>query len=248
MILFLATLGINYAGGTGLINGMSQGDVSDRYQTLITPASMAFSIWSVIYTFLAVSLVVMLVKHREGYYKEAVDSISVLFWITCALNMGWIVTFSYLQLGISTLFIFAFVLTLSLILVRLWRINDGKRWLLPVTFGMYTGWLFIATVVNVAAFLNQLGWNGFGLSEEWWTIAILIVAVVLAGWVLTRVKNAVFTLPIAWGYWGIYQALQGKDVSQGVEWTALIGIIPLVALAAYAFYRYRFAVMPAKSR
>ncbi|WP_373471495.1 hypothetical protein [Carnobacterium alterfunditum] len=47
-ILLVITLIINGMGAFGLINGLSQKEVSDMYPTLITPAPSTFSIWSVI--------------------------------------------------------------------------------------------------------------------------------------------------------------------------------------------------------
>lgn len=250
-ILLLATLGVNFAGGTGLINNMSQKEVSDRYSTLITPASMTFSIWSVIYILLVVSMIVMIVKHRDEYYARAIEEISMPFWLTCVLNMLWIVTFSYLQLGISTIFIFAFVLTLAFICRKLLAINhQEKRWLLPLTFGLYTGWLFIATVVNVAAYLVQMEWNGFGISASNWAIIILIVSVVLILIVLTQLKNAVFPIPVAWAYWGIYQQLHSSEGQGGaypaLEMIAIVGMVVLVAVAVYLLYRNQFTVLPSE--
>lgn len=163
--LFIATLIANFLGGTGRINGMSQGDVSNQYSTLITPASFTFSIWSVIYTLLAISLVVLLLKHRQDYYRRVIDRTSVLFWLTCVLNIAWIVSFSYLQIGLSTIFILAYVILLALLCLQLLDLHQNARWLLPITFGLYTGWLFIATVVNMAAFLVQIEWDGFGIAE-----------------------------------------------------------------------------------
>lgn len=45
--LFLAvTLIINTLGALGLINGLSQKEISDMFVTLITPSPSTFSIWS----------------------------------------------------------------------------------------------------------------------------------------------------------------------------------------------------------
>jgi uncharacterized membrane protein YhaH (DUF805 family) len=38
------------------------------------------------------------------------------------------------------------------------------------------GWIIVASVTNVAAFLVYLQWDGFQLSPEFWTIALLAVA------------------------------------------------------------------------
>lgn len=244
LIILIATLGINFLGGTGMINDASQGEVSAEFQTLITPAGFAFSIWSVIYGLLVVSMIVMISKNDEPYYQEAINRISPLFWLSSAFNMIWIVTFSYYQIGISILFIVGYLLSLTRIVQILLEIQKSKRWLLPLTFGLNAGWLFIATVVNVSAFLVQINWNGFGLADETWAMIMLSISVVLCLVVLLRLKNAAFPLPIAWAYWGIYQKLNGIGDFGTVEIVALGGMVVLALFAGFIYYRNRFSILP----
>lgn len=247
-LFFVVTLVINALGATGVINGLSQKEISDRYLTLITPSPSTFSIWSVIYTLLLASVIVMIIRSDDPYYKRAVDEISTLFRISSVLNIVWIVTFSFLQVELSSLFIMGFAVTLSLICLKLIRIHDGKRWLLPITFGMYTGWLFIATVVNIAAALVKLGWNGFGIAEEIWAVIILTVAVLLIILVITQLRNAVFPLPVAWAYFGIYRYLVAPEGFKGefglLQTTALAGMAVLIGVAAIQLYRNQFSLLP----
>lgn len=247
-LFFLITLIINTLGALGLINGLSQKEISDMYITLITPSPSTFSIWSVIYTLLIISVVVMIIKKDETYYREAIDNISLLFRISCILNIFWIVAFSYVMIELSLIFILLFVITLSLICQKLLKINDGKRWLLPLTFGLYTGWLFIATVVNTGATLVKLNWNRFGIAEDVWAIITLIIAVLLIILVLSRIKNAVFPLPVAWAYFGIYQFLNSADGFKGayglLEIVSLAGMVVLIGVAAISLYRNHFSILP----
>jgi benzodiazapine receptor len=176
-ILLAITLVINTLGAIGLINGLSQKEVSDKYVTLITPGPRAFNIWGIIYSLLAISIIWMIIKKDDAYYQKAFDEISVMFWISCIMNIAWIVSFSFLQIGLSVIFIFVFTTTLSLILQKLRKIHTEKRFLLPLTFGIYTGWLFIATVVNTAAWLVKIKWDGFGIANQIWAFIMLVVAV-----------------------------------------------------------------------
>lgn len=247
--LFLAvTLIINTLGALGLINGLSQKEISDMFVTLITPSPSTFSIWSAIYSLLIISIIVMIIKKDDSYYKSAVNQISTLFWVSCLLNIAWIITFSYLQIELSVIFILGFVITLSLICQKLLKISDRKHWLLPMSFGIYTGWLFIATVVNIAAALVKLRWNGFGIADNIWAIIILIIAILFVIVVLSKIRNAAFPLPIAWAYFGIYQFLNAPEGFKGefglLQNIALTGVVVLVALAAIQFYRNRWSLIP----
>ena len=82
VVLLAFTLAVNALGALGYINGLSQKEVSDMYQTLITPAPATFSIWSVIYTLLIISVIVMIAKKNDAYYRKAINEISFLFWIS----------------------------------------------------------------------------------------------------------------------------------------------------------------------
>lgn len=248
-VLFLAiTLGINTLGAVGIINGLSQKQISDMYVTLITPSPSTFSIWSVIYSLLIISIIVMLVKKKDPYYHSSVDQISILFCISCIFNIAWIITFSYVLVELSVLFILAFVVTLSLLCQRLLKIQDKKRWLLPLSFGLYTGWLFIATVVNIAAALVKLKWDGFGIADNVWAIIILIIAVLLVIAVQMKNRSAAFPLPIAWAYFGIYQFLKSPAGFKGeftlLQTTALVGMVVLIGAAAIQLYRNHFSLLP----
>ena len=245
-ILLVVTLLINALGAIGIINGLSQKQVSDMYPTLITPAPFTFSIWSVIYSLLLISVIVMIVKKDDPYYQTAIDRISVLFWISCILNILWIVAFSFVLIELSAAFIFAFVIVLTLLCQKLLQIQTGKQWLLPLTFGLYTGWLIIATVVNIAATLVKQAWNGFGLSPEVWSVIILIIAIVLVLLILLKIRNAAFPLPIAWAYLGIYQAINTQKTAESnlLPAVLLIGIVVLFASSVIQLLRNHLSILP----
>lgn len=246
--LFLVlTLIINTLGAIGLINGYTQKEISDMYITLITPSATTFSIWGVIYSLLIISIIVMIVKKDDQYYKNAVEEISTLFIISSILNIAWIISFSFILVELSTLFILGFVITLSMICIKLIKINDQRRYLLPLTFGLYTGWLFIASVVNMAAALVKIEWNMFNLNEATWAIIMLVVAIILVFYVLKFIKNASLPLPIAWAYFGIYQFLKAPEGFNNqyplVGYFALVGAIILVILALITFYHNNLSLI-----
>ncbi len=251
-LFLIVTLVINTLGAIGLINGLTQKQISDMYVTVITPSPLTFSIWSVIYSLLLISMIVMIVKKDDPYYQKAIDQISTLFRISCIFNIAWIVSFSFVLVEISVLFILAFVITLALIGKKLLEIREGRRWLLPLSFGLYSGWLFIATVVNIAAALVKLGWDGFGLSQETWGSIMLIIAIVLLVGVLLKIRNAVFPLPVAWAFFGINQFLQSPAGFKGefatLQIISIIGMAVLIIVAAIQFYRNRFSILPESSK
>ena len=137
---------------------------------------------------------------------------------------------------------------MTLISIRLLKIREGKRLLLPLSFGLYSGWLFIATVVNIAAALVKLKWNGFGLSQEIWGCIMLTIAIVLLIGVLLKIRNAVFPLPVAWAYFGIHQFLQSPAGFKGdfalLQIIALVGMAVLIIVSVFQLYRNKFSLLP----
>ena len=246
-LFLVVTLGVNTLGALGFINGLSQKAISDMYVTLITPGPSTFSIWGIIYTLLIISIIAMIIKKNDPYYQNVIDRISPLFWISCLLNMAWIVSFSYVLLEISLIFILLFVIMLALICRQLLQIQE-RNVLLPLPFGLYTGWLFIASVVNTAAVLVKLNWNGFGISFEILAIITLVISVILIFLVNTKLKNAVFPLPVAWAFFGIREFLASPNGFNGeyglLQIVALVGMAVLVGIAAIQLYINRFSLIP----
>lgn len=234
IVLLIVTLGVNAAGAMGLINGLSQKEVSDMYNTVITPAPFTFRIWSVIYILLIVSLIVMIIKKDDDYYKNAVERISVPFWISCILNIGWIVFFSYEMIGISTIFILGFMYTLLFIMMRLEGIYKGERQLLRLTFGLYGGWLTVASIVNEAAFFTKR--SGAGYVTDSAGATILILGIIIVRIIMFLIRNAFYPLPVAWAYYGIYSTAI-ESGNSAVANVSVIGIIILVFL--FMFMRYK---------
>ena len=78
---------------------------------------------------------------------------------------------------------------------------------------------------------------------------ILIAAVLLVIFVLNKNQNAVFPLPIAWAYLGIYQFLKSPEGFNGeyilLQTTALIGTAVLIGTAAIQLYKNHFSLLPA---
>ena len=104
LVFLIITLVVNTLGAIGLINGLTQKEISDLYVTLITPSPSTFSIWSVIYSLLIISVIVMIVKKNDPYYQKAIDQISPLYLLSCIMNILWIVLFSFVLVELSFIF------------------------------------------------------------------------------------------------------------------------------------------------
>ena len=43
-------------------------------------------------------------------------------------------------------------------------------------FSLYSGWITVALMADIAAWLTKIEWNGFGISQIAWTIIMICVA------------------------------------------------------------------------
>ena len=249
LALFFTTIGVNALGAFGFINGLSQKEISDRYPTLITPGSSTFSIWGVIYTLLLISFIYMIVKAKDERTAKTIEAISLPFWVSSAANILWIVTFSYEWIGVSTLLILLLAISLAVLNTRLKAPQGLGQKVNALAFGLYNGWLIVATVVNVAAFLVQVKWDGFGLGADTWAVIILIVALLLTFLIQLRLRNAALTLPLAWAYLGIWQQHRAQGLYAGaypavITAAIVIGLV-YVIIAGIVFVLNGRCLLPA---
>jgi hypothetical protein len=179
---------MNSLSGSAAFNGSTVGSVSEKYNTLIAPAGYAFAIWGVIY----LSLIMFVGYQWYSYYKlkQDTDIKQTGLWLTLAniANGLWIIAWLNESLGISVLLIFTLLVSLIIITRRLrleiW--NAPKRTIFFVWWpiSIYLGWIIVASVSNVAAYLVSLGWQGGFLSENMWTIIMIGIASIIYLWLV----------------------------------------------------------------
>ncbi len=181
IISFIITIILNYLAGTGLINGQTIGDISARYENLFTPAGYAFSIWGVIYFMLAG----FVIYQARSLFKNINNDDFVLqigwwFVISCIANSLWIIAWVQDYIGLSVILITVLLFSLIKIVINTnmerWDAPFPKIVLLWWPFCFYSGWVTVATIANISAYLTKIGWSGWGLSDTSWAIIMIIAA------------------------------------------------------------------------
>ena len=229
---FLGTVIINALANILPINNKTTGELSDQYPNLFVPAGLTFSIWGVIYLLLAIFVIYGLVVAIKKYAQKSVfiEKISWLFLVTSILNMAWIFTWHYENVPLSLLVMLLLLASLITIYVRLnIGISDAKsdeKYLAHLPFSIYLGWITIATIANVTALLVDIQWNTFGLGEQFWAVAIIIVGVVITLLTLFKRKDIFYSLVVDWALIGILiKRLSVNTVpDQGVIVAAITGL------------------------
>lgn len=202
-ISFVSVLIVNYLSNTGWMNDTTIEEVSDGIDSLFTPASYAFSIWGLIYLMLLGFVIYqgrsLFVKVRDD---EFVLKIGWWFVISCLANMAWVISWIYGHTGLSCILIFILLFSLLVIVLK----NRMELWDAPISviaflwwpFVFYSGWVTVASMVNVSTYLVKIGWDGFGVSPESWTVIMMLIAMAINLIVTWKRNMREFALVGAW--------------------------------------------------
>jgi len=220
LLLFGGMLTMNYLANALPLNNKTTGQLSDAYPNLFVPAGITFSIWGIIYLLLAAWCVFQFTAKGKTVTAE----IGWLFAISCALNGLWIIAWHYEKLPLSLLIMIGLLVTLVLINLTIRNLPQG---LTKAAFGIYMGWICIATIANVTALLVNLNWGAFGLSEVVWTIILIAIGALIVSFAIFRMENPFIGFAVVWAFAGII--LKRSDDYRQIVLAASIAII-IVAL------------------
>jgi benzodiazapine receptor len=228
---------INWMANALPLGGLTTGEISFLYQNLFVPAGWAFSIWGVIYILLLLWVILSFayLNRMDAYISIRVAS--PLFWLSCLANAGWILAWHSLMPGVSVLCMV--VLLASLIILTehltLYR-KDAPLWsYLP--FELYLGWICVALIANIAAWMVSAGWIGSIFSQTVWSSVMIAVGTGLGLFYILRKQSVAFGLVIVWAIVAIYfrRHIDTSVDDALIELTALISAgILILALTARA--------------
>lgn len=207
----LLTLLVNYLANALPLNGKNTGQLSDQYPNLFTPAGLTFSIWGLIYAaliaFAGYQALPLFSRKWAAEVDPIVANVGWLFCLTCLFNGTWIFAWHYEAVTLSVGIMLSFLLTLTVLNERLrqkGRLRTTRpRWLVGVPFAVYWGWISIATIANVTAWLVDRGWRGFGLPEWFWAVLLIGIGTGVTLTVLRRTHQWAYGLVVIWAFAGI---------------------------------------------
>ncbi|PLX06433.1 MAG: hypothetical protein C0596_18380 [Marinilabiliales bacterium] len=145
---------------------------------------------------------------------------SWFYIFSSALNAIWIFAWHYNKFGLSV--IIMLLLLISLIMINI-KLSSHPNSIIKASFGIYLGWICIATIANITVWLVSLNWSGFGLSEEIWTILLIIIGLAITVAAVAKFKNPFIALSVIWAFVGI--SIKQNGNSNAVFITALISAI-----------------------
>jgi benzodiazapine receptor len=202
----LAVLVVNGLANALPLNGLTTGEISDRFDVYFVPAGYVFSIWGVIYlALLCYSIYQALPAQRQ---HPRLRRIGWLYVLSCAANVAWLFLWHYEVFELTIVAMGALLLLLIAIYLILGtgrsRVSTAETWLVRVPFSIYLGWITVATIANVTSLLDYLNWSGWGISPAAWAVIMIVVSALLAAVVSFRHGDVAYVLVIVWALVGIY--------------------------------------------
>lgn len=153
---------------SGFTSGMDNATISSKYQTIITPHGIAFSIWGVIFISQFLCIVSTFVSEHRRNHPLMVDGVGSWFIAVCLTQTAWSPAFAREQIPLS-LRIMAFILIgLVAIVVRQYNlvtgiideggvISSSDYWLLQFPFEIHCSWITAALLLNMNILVVKLG-------------------------------------------------------------------------------------------
>lgn len=214
-------------------------EVSMTYFNLFTPAGYAFSIWGIIYlSFIVYAVIQLLPAYR---YMEIYDILAFPMISVNILGSAWILAFIN---GAITLSEIILLVTLILAFIMCAELHNkpskhtaDHNWL-TMPFSLFFGWVSVAFIANTAAWLVSIGWHGGNITEEAWTITMILVAGAAGIFTAFAWRDFIYPLVISWSCIAIY--VVRKSDHELIANTALIVSCVLLITA--------FAIITIQSR
>ncbi|MFT3825398.1 MAG: hypothetical protein QM731_15880 [Chitinophagaceae bacterium] len=213
ILFYIAMIIVNGLANSLPLNGKTTGQLSMQYPNLFAPAPVTFFIWAVIYMFLLLFCIYqagsLMDDVKSGISKKElmVDKIGVLFILSCILNIAWLFAWHYELLTLSVVIMIALLVVLAVINYRLHAgrqyMRGKEKWFVHVPFGIYLGWISVATLANITALMVSVGWSKWGVSASAWAIAMILLTAIVTIWILVKRHNVPYAWVVVWALAGI---------------------------------------------
>lgn len=238
VVALIATIVVNVLSNALPFNGLTAPVIAAMFDVFFVPAGYVFSIWSVIYLgLLAYAVFQLLPGQREN---PRLRQTAWWFVLSSAANSIWLLLWHYGFFALSVGAMLTLLISLIAIYQRLGigreTVPAGERWLVHLPFSIYLGWVTVATIANITAFLFSINWNGFGISPVMWLFIMLAVATAVAGLMAYDRRDIAYLLVLIWAFIGI--AVEQADtalVASGANIAAAIVLLFVVLITIQKF-------------
>ncbi len=242
MVSVLLVILVNYSSQVNRFNNTNIGEVSSTYDNLFTPAGYAFAIWGII--FLSLFAFGIFGIYRAFFSKSDTLVLEQLGWwfvLANILNCGWVLAFVYGAIGLSVVIMVGILFSLLKIVIN----TNMERWDAPIDIlafiwwpiCLYSGWITVATIANIAVFLVKLKWDGAFMDAVQWTIVMIVAATAINFMMVLKRNMREFAAVGIWALVAIY--VRHSETFPEIATIALIGALLLLVIISVHAYRNR---------
>jgi benzodiazapine receptor len=261
LFAYLTNAFVTFAIGTfGLAGRPTNSELSDKYQTIVTPSGSAFSIWSLIFVAQALWCVWQFLPSQRN--SAGVTRVGYLYLLTVIAQCGWTVSFSYEIMWLSLVFMYLICLSLVTTVVRLQTYSKIWKgyflWQFP--FSIHCGWIIAASAVNtnvLPVFYEATAAVQFAVAGA----SLGVVTLVGLSWLCSYPVDLTVPIVLVWALTWLYLELNepaesilltfSQDQITAIQYTALAGLaviaVGVVLKAIYVCAVQRPAAMKRKS-
>jgi hypothetical protein len=235
----LLVLIVNYFSQTQGFNGTTISEVSNKYSNLFTPAGYAFSIWGLIFfSLLAYASFQVYQSFKKEEETLFIKATGPWFLLANVANVSWVIAWSYDYTLYSVLLMFIILLSLLKIVIN----TNMEKWDAPLNviaftwwpICLYSGWITVASIANVAAYLTKIGWNGSIFNESQWTMIMIALAGAINILIIYKRNMREFAVVGIWALVAIY-VRHMEEYQLLSYWALAVAVIILINVSYHAY-------------
>jgi hypothetical protein len=235
---------VNTLANQGLF-GPNNADVSKQYQTPLTPAGWAFSIWGVIFALQGAGVIYAALPRGytdDGWKAAVVNAIGYGWQLTWLFECSWLVSFpqqTLIAFIACAVFLFAALFCIGGVLGQLYTLTNTSSTRIvggtirrrdrmsPFLFALYvvptsmnTAWLSVASCLGITVLAAS---QAMQTVHQNLLAAVLATVVTLLGlWVLLKHRDVVYGLTVIWALSAVLQAQQHVELMQRLSIVAIV--------------------------
>jgi benzodiazapine receptor len=213
IIAYLLNVFVTFAIGTfGLAGRPTNGELSEKYQTIVTPTGLSFSIWGPIFIIQALWVLWQLLPSQRN--NLGVTLVGWNYLLVVAFQCGWTVSFSYEVMWLSLLCMYGILFFLVRTVMALNRTYTDKCWkgylLWQFPFSLHCGWIVAASAVNTNLLPVYYGATAavqLGVASA----SLVVLAGVALTWLASYPVDLAIPAVQVWALAGVYLSLEDPD-------------------------------------
>lgn len=215
VIAYVANVLIVYGIGVGgLIDGLpTNAELSEKYQTLITPIGWSFSIWGVIFISQFIFALVQLFAPFRSH-PLVVSGVKRTYIGVCLAQIGWTLAFSYEIIWLSLtamLLILSLLITILMAQYKIVDVTVRDYILLKFPFAIHAGWIVAASFVNGSVLLVD---RNTGDELQYYTALGSLLAILLIAALALSISRPEYVVPLVLSWASVRQLFQRDYSSQ----------------------------------